>query len=243
MEVHHAHQATHKRKWTEYLLEFFMLFLAVFLGFLAENQREHIVEHKREKQFMQSLVKDLQLDTAYISTCLRAINARQLSIDSVLDYFQKYREESKVPFSTVRQMKRGIWDQVFWEHTGTIDQLKFSGGLRLVRKRQAVDSIEAYYQQLNRYSMTRLSYRSNQDLAFELTEKVFNAFDHIIYMQDSSIRNYSQTMKINRIYLNDYLNLLIRLRNASRNDVNFLNATAARARNLMDLIRKEYHLE
>ena len=38
MEVHkHPHHVTHKKKWAEYLLEFFMLFLAVFLGFLAEN--------------------------------------------------------------------------------------------------------------------------------------------------------------------------------------------------------------
>ncbi len=31
---------THKKKWGEYLLESFMLFLAVFLGFIAENMRE-----------------------------------------------------------------------------------------------------------------------------------------------------------------------------------------------------------
>ena len=38
MEVNkHPHHVTHKKKWTEYLLEFFMLFLAVFLGFVAEN--------------------------------------------------------------------------------------------------------------------------------------------------------------------------------------------------------------
>ena len=31
MEVHkHAHHVMHKKKWTEYFLEFFMLFLAVF---------------------------------------------------------------------------------------------------------------------------------------------------------------------------------------------------------------------
>src|SRR5947199_611234 len=45
MEVHkHPHHVTHKKKWGEYLLEFFMLFLAVFLGFLAENLRESQVE-------------------------------------------------------------------------------------------------------------------------------------------------------------------------------------------------------
>ncbi len=33
MEVHkHPHHVTHKKKWGEYLLEFIMLFLAVWMG-------------------------------------------------------------------------------------------------------------------------------------------------------------------------------------------------------------------
>ena len=43
MEVHH-HPGPHhgKKQWREYFLEFMMIFLAVTLGFLAENLREHI---------------------------------------------------------------------------------------------------------------------------------------------------------------------------------------------------------
>ena len=63
MEVHH-HSHTERKKWTHYFWEFLMLFLAVFCGFLAENQREHYVEHQREKQFMTSMVEDLQKDTS-----------------------------------------------------------------------------------------------------------------------------------------------------------------------------------
>src|SRR5205085_10193866 len=38
MEVHkHPHHVTHKKKWGEYLLEFLMLFLAVTMGFFAEQ--------------------------------------------------------------------------------------------------------------------------------------------------------------------------------------------------------------
>ena len=38
MEVHkHPHHATHKKKWGEYFLEFLMLFLAVFLGFVERT--------------------------------------------------------------------------------------------------------------------------------------------------------------------------------------------------------------
>jgi len=50
MEVHkHPHHVAHKKKWGEYLLEFFMLFLAVFLGFVAENVRETTVEREGRK--------------------------------------------------------------------------------------------------------------------------------------------------------------------------------------------------
>ena len=49
MEVH-AHTHTERKRLRHYLFEFFMLFLAVFCGFLAENFREHIVEKKTGKR-------------------------------------------------------------------------------------------------------------------------------------------------------------------------------------------------
>src|SRR4026207_1832081 len=61
MEVH-AHTHTARKKWTHYFWEFLMLFLAVFCGFLAENFREHQVEHRREKKYIISLIKDVELD-------------------------------------------------------------------------------------------------------------------------------------------------------------------------------------
>src|SRR6059036_2756882 len=62
MEVHHPHHVTHKKKLAEYLLEFFMLFLAVFLGFVAENIREHSTEQRRGKEYINSFVQDLKKD-------------------------------------------------------------------------------------------------------------------------------------------------------------------------------------
>ena len=59
MEVH-THSHTERKKWHHYFWEFLMLFLAVTLGFFVENQREHMAEHQREKQFMQSMLEDLK---------------------------------------------------------------------------------------------------------------------------------------------------------------------------------------
>ena len=49
MEVHHPHHVTHKKKWSEYLLESFMLFLAVFLGFIAPKISEKIFQTIKKK--------------------------------------------------------------------------------------------------------------------------------------------------------------------------------------------------
>ena len=69
MEVHaHSHLAsgethTARKKWTHYFWEFLMLFLAVFCGFLAQNQREHMIEGQREKKYAKSLPVRFVLST------------------------------------------------------------------------------------------------------------------------------------------------------------------------------------
>src|SRR6478735_9695564 len=64
MEVHHHPGLNHKsKKWKEYFLEFLMLFLAVTLGFFAENIREKIVNNEKELHYMKSIIADLKQDT------------------------------------------------------------------------------------------------------------------------------------------------------------------------------------
>src|SRR3954469_7686727 len=69
METHaqHLHKAP-SHGWKHYLFEFLMLFLAVFAGFLAENQREQMVEHQHEKKYIRSLIQDLEKDTVNLQT-------------------------------------------------------------------------------------------------------------------------------------------------------------------------------
>src|SRR6266487_1581243 len=54
--AHHLHHAPGKNFW-HYFYEFLMLFLAVFCGFLAENQREHMIEHQKEKEYIKSFAE------------------------------------------------------------------------------------------------------------------------------------------------------------------------------------------
>jgi len=69
MDVH-SHTHTPRKKWTHYFWEFIMLFLAVFAGFLAENEREHIIEKKRAQQFLQSMRVDVRTNTKNLDSLL-----------------------------------------------------------------------------------------------------------------------------------------------------------------------------
>ena len=66
MEVHH-HPEVEKKGFKEYLLEGLMIFLAVFMGFVAENIRENISEHKRAAEFARSYFEDIKKDTAALN--------------------------------------------------------------------------------------------------------------------------------------------------------------------------------
>ena len=71
MEVHHHPDLHHKPKpWKEYFLEFLMIFLAVTLGFFAENIREHYVEKNKEIKTIASFKKELQKDTARLNSLI-----------------------------------------------------------------------------------------------------------------------------------------------------------------------------
>ena len=146
MEVHkHPHHVTHKKKWGEYLLEFIMLFLAVFLGFLAENLRERIVEHKIEKEYIQSLIEDLKSDTLQSNEILIFLDGRIAGVDSVITALSSpgIIENSN---NAYRLWSRNIGFPDFISNDRTIQQLKNSGGLRLIRNKTVSDRIMKYDQ-------------------------------------------------------------------------------------------------
>ncbi len=94
MEVHHAHHPAHKKKWSEYILEFVMLFAAVTLGFFAENVREHqIIEHKTH-QNLESVVLDLKEDSVLIQDRIKEYQNASKYLLKLNDLFLDYQLKS-----------------------------------------------------------------------------------------------------------------------------------------------------
>ncbi|HET9744292.1 MAG TPA: hypothetical protein VFP97_01185 [Chitinophagaceae bacterium] len=190
MEVHHhshlASNETHtsdpglrrgRRKWTEYFWEFLMLFLAVTLGFFVENQREHYIEHIREKKYIQSLFNDLKADTVAIEDLDERKRNVCKMIDTVIMLLKGDSRKSassriyylvrKIPYSEGR----------FSFSTKTYEQLKNSGNLRLIRNTSVLDMISDYYHDADN-SATRgpldMNFENRHDLYLSV-QKLFDA--------------------------------------------------------------------
>ncbi|MBD0333766.1 MAG: hypothetical protein ICV66_14060 [Chitinophagaceae bacterium] len=143
MEAHHPHHVTHKKKWPEYLLEFFMLFLAVFLGFVAENIRENITETHRTNELAKSFFEELKNDSAVVSQKVK----NRIKQEDALFYLAGYFKDSSltnVSKTFALNFIYGIYlrtPSVFEPRTVVLEQLKSSGSLRYFKNEELQKNI------------------------------------------------------------------------------------------------------
>lgn len=167
MEIHH-HTHTARKKWTHYFWEFFMLFLAVFCGFLAENQREHFVEHQREKKFMQLLAEDLETDTTELLKAIRKAKDVVRYSDSVLIFLKSYPISKFVPVRFATYVGNAGQRQTLINTDRTSSQLKNAGGMRLVRNNKVSNLILRYWKQIDETNISLERYLVYRDRGREL---------------------------------------------------------------------------
>ena len=257
MEVH-AHTHTERKKWTHYFWEFLMLFLAVFCGFLAEYQLEHKIEKKREKQFMVSMIEDLKADTSAISILNEQRSGRLGMYDSLSNAIieKKYSENGNDFYYWGRNISRRAF---FFSSDGTMQQLKNSGGLRLISDQLISDKIIAYdvlYRNIMlQQNLEEVHLNEYRGLAAKIFDAaVFNKMTKELTTK-SSRDNPLLSMFFERptdnpqlkdnspIALNELANKLNYWAAGSLRLLQLLEQLKKMAFELIDLIKKEYHLK
>ncbi|MES1215243.1 MAG: hypothetical protein ABUT20_06995 [Bacteroidota bacterium] len=218
MEVH-AHSHTERKKWTHYFWEFFMLFLAVTAGFFVENQREHLVENHRAKQYAVSLLIDLKEDTTSLRGMINGRNYRKERLDSLMDELEKplLKQNDTILFHI------GIYEianrAYFSPRTGTYEQIQNSGSLRYFPSELATKLV--YYNSLlglldkqleieNKYVIENVinlrgSFCNQKYLRYEKEGQKYSVTEPLISKnRDIQLRLYSATnylLERNKIYI------------------------------------------
>lgn len=144
MEVHH-HPNSERKKFKHYLFEFFMLFLAVFCGFLAEYQLEHIIEKQRAKDYTKSIHRDLSADTTIFNNTIERLTICTKKIDTLVELLGNAEESQKrTAFAYHLSVYAFIYPDASPNET-TLLQLINSGSLRYIKNSKLVDSLKHYF--------------------------------------------------------------------------------------------------
>jgi hypothetical protein len=233
--INTQHRAPGKKIWT-YLFEFLMLFLAVFCGFIADNWREKLSEHQREKAFINSIVEDIKSDTLQSNKILVQLKRIHIGIDSVLIALSspKIMENSN---DVYKLWTKNLGLEVFVSNDRTIQQLKSSGELRLIRNKAVSDRIMEYDQTLKKYyTQSNLMYSAVIDMTSY--SQLFD-FVNLNKNQNVPVPLTEQGKKsLNQAYAHlDLWNRgLIGL-------ISWLEIVNEEGKSLVIFIQKEYHLE
>ena len=247
MEVHHHTHASHgKKNWKSYFWEFLMLFLAVFCGFLAENQREHMVEHQREKKFIKSLVSDLEVETVRLKNILLQRNSRSGMLDSFVTLLNK--QDAAAYGRYLYYFNSFATRGPAFRYTpvdGTMQQLKNAGNLRLITKSVVNDSIIAYDVNTRALVWGSQDEEEIMDSYRNIAEGIFDG-RVLMSMRDEDnnvyMTNYDPPLRASEdaiFRLNYRLHMLIAFNKTLRRDV---RVQLQKAENLLTLLKKEYNL-
>jgi len=138
----------HKRKkFREYFFEFIMIFLAVTLGFLADNIRENRVNREMEKQAIESLLKCLANDTARLRSDINAnLNIAHYLNELVSSKNAHLNTPENRRFFLINSCGGFTQDWYFKTNDAALQQLKSNGVLKLIHKQNIIDSIFKYEQ-------------------------------------------------------------------------------------------------
>jgi hypothetical protein len=196
MEVHHPHHPTHKKKWSEYLLEFFMLFFAVTLGFFAENIREHFVEKHKAIVSVQNLYKDLKEDSINYVTSIQSRNKQDSCFEIISHLYDEKSIDKEVPsvYAAHAFIAKRIMPIM---NTMAIDQIKNSGHLNFIEDDKLKETIQIYASDAN-----GLKLREQREFGFMdrmLDPITIARFEYKFYQQISLADNFR--IHANKIYI------------------------------------------
>lgn len=244
MEVHH--HKSHGSGWKAHLLEFAMLFAAVTLGFFAENLREHYVERHRAVAYLDSIAADLDADIANIDATLEQSRVRYTAGNDAMAMYASgdYRQRMADFYYDIRVYSSRI---LFVPAVNGIQQLRASGGVRLISDRKILDALQRYQVSLEQIATTQdLMERTLVDYRIKSASVMDFRVNYSMYADPMNVdRNKRWTkpagnpavMDQDAVHLNELMNFVLFSINTENSRIIRLNALREEADALRKLIR------
>lgn len=249
MEVHH-HPDIRKKNLKEYVFEGLMIFMAVTMGFFAEKLREDLNEHSREKEFIITMIEDAQTDIHNIDKTVDLNKIRVLKLDTIANRCFNYGSYGNNDASLYSVIKDCIKHPDFVSLVErTMIQLKHAGGMRLIQKTNAIESI-IFYDEIGKKMINQQDYYEyHLKVLLDATEHLFNMkyfpLNYQTFKWEANLKNFSSAKLISqnrnkiiefgnkaKIFQGILMFYIIRLEEAKEHAIK-----------LVETLKKEYHIK
>lgn len=230
------------------MLEFFLIFLAVALGFFAESIRENLGDQDKEREFITSMLEDAILDSVHFQSAIEANEARRLSLDSLAKFLCRYGETPVHDSVLYRLYLRGLRHPDFVSPTErTMTQLKFAGGMRLIRNKAAVDALVQYDDMAKNLVDQQAFYELYQNKSIDQALYLFN-FQDFNFRKAASDPNprpnaEASLLTHEKIKLIEFGNRVSIYAGVVNFYIHRLREMKVQARNLIVTLQKEYQVQ
>lgn len=188
-------------KWRKYAFEFLMLFLAVFLGFVAENTREDFAEKKQSIDLAKSFYEELKNDSIAIAAKVEGRLKKELALEYMVNFFR----DSSLASGSKALSINFIWAMtartpiIFTPRTVVLEQLKSSGSLRYFKNEKlqkligdlsvAIDYLETRQDYENAIFYTYIEPIMTNHMDYDFQFKLFEGngiFDRLLDYEKSN---------------------------------------------------------
>ncbi len=252
MEVHH-HPHVEKKRFKQYVLEFLMIFLAVTLGFFAENIREKISDHEKSETYAHEMLGDLSADTTALRGYITYFSTASKNVDTLL---QLLADKDPKDIPTGKLYWYGLFSGArnsFIPNDATFQQMKSSGSLRffnrtlsqkiaqydgLCRRMETTEqNDQLVYIEVRKLRSQIFEFRYN-NLANDVAQANYKSFDQ--KRIDSFMLNNPPLLTYDKTIFNEYVEMA-RSRFLRRNQ-QLADTLLNHATELAGLIKSEYDI-
>lgn len=224
-----------------------MIFLAVTLGFIAENVRESVSNHEQEKHYVESLVNNMTEDTALMHMVLMENNKKEDTLKRMITLVSAdfAKTENRKKLYNYCSSNVGYY-ALFKSNDATMNQLRNSG-LQLIKKDHVADSIASYDVKLKIIYASEVLYTKATDAALDAAQQVLDlsaSNDATYFDSASGFKNKMPPLfEDNASSLPRFFNKIDFEIGATENYIYNIQRVLPYAERLIAYLKKEYNLE
>ena len=235
-----------KKSWKGYLLDFIMLFLAVSLGFMADNFREGASDRSKEIEYIRSMIEDVEEDRVNIKAAIDVNTQKIQGLDSLLNICFNYRDTDADKLDINRHFIQVLYHPEFLTPTDlTMQQLKNAGGMRLIKSKTAINDIIRYDTKLKKITNQQLYYENYQNKAIDRGTEIFNIHNLLFALRNPDERmspNYYELLDKDDLKLKEFGNSIAMYKGIIEYYVRLLSEMNEQGDVLMETLKSEYKL-